>query len=63
VQCWHKARCRKLGASVEAQAAVLPETETPAGAPREKMKLTLEQIGLRTVGGPRSAGQELSWLG
>ena len=54
---------QELGASVETQAAVLPETETLHGAPKEKMKLSLEQIGLRTAGGPRSAGQELSWLG
>ena len=50
MQCWHKAHCRKLGTSVEAQAAVLPKTETPGGAHRERMKLILEQIGLRTVG-------------
>jgi ABC-2 type transport system ATP-binding protein len=51
----------ELRAGVEAQAAVLPETETSDGASREK--LTLEQIFLRIVGGARPASQELSWLG
>ncbi|HEV3151295.1 MAG TPA: ABC transporter ATP-binding protein [Acidobacteriaceae bacterium] len=43
----------ELRAGVEAQAPGM----TPGG------KLTLEEIFLRTVGGTRSAEQELSWLG
>ena len=50
----------ELRAGVEAQDALLPEAAT-SSASREK--LTLEEIFLRIVGGSRSAGQELSWLG
>jgi ABC-2 type transport system ATP-binding protein len=40
------------------------EAQSPAGAEMVVgSKLTLEEIFLRTVGGTRSAGQELSWLG
>jgi len=50
----------ELRAGVEAQAAVLPVAGTAGNSRGEK--LTLEQIFLRTVGGSRSSGQELSWL-
>jgi ABC-2 type transport system ATP-binding protein len=50
----------ELRAGVEAQAEAAPMGLTPRASPGEK--LTLEQIFLRTVGGSRSAGQELSWL-
>src|ERR1700722_239892 len=50
----------ELRAGVEAQAAVLPVVGTAGNSRGEK--LTLEQIFLRTVGGSRSSGQELSWL-
>jgi ABC-2 type transport system ATP-binding protein len=50
----------ELRAGVEAQAEAAPMELTPRTSPGEK--LTLEQIFLRTVGGSRSAGQELSWL-
>ena len=50
----------ELRAGVEARSASLPDA--PAGSsPGER--LTLEQIFLLTVGGSRSNGQELSWLG
>jgi ABC-2 type transport system ATP-binding protein len=39
------------------------EAQSPAGAQEARGKLTLEEIFLRTVGGTRSAEQELSWLG
>ena len=39
------------------------EAQWPAGAQEARGKLTLEEIFLRTVGGTRSAEQELSWLG
>jgi ABC-2 type transport system ATP-binding protein len=40
------------------------EAQSPAGAEMAVgRKLTLEEIFLRTVGGTRSAEQELSWLG
>ena len=49
----------ELRAGVEAQAASgLVPAELPAA-----QKLTLEEIFLRTVGGSRTAEQELSWLG
>jgi ABC-2 type transport system ATP-binding protein len=49
----------ELRAGVEARAADLPAAvATPAGE-----KLTLEQMFLLIVGGSRSNGQELSWLG
>ena len=47
----------ELRAGVQAQAAAQPEDLLSAG------KLTLEEIFLHTVGGMRSAEQELSWLG
>jgi hypothetical protein len=50
----------ELRAGVEAQAAVPPVAGTAGNSLGEK--LTLEQIFLRTVGGSRSSGQELSWL-
>jgi ABC-2 type transport system ATP-binding protein len=50
----------ELRAGVEARSAGLPGTVTGA-SPGEK--LTLEQIFLLIVGGSRSDGQELSWLG
>jgi ABC-2 type transport system ATP-binding protein len=50
----------ELRAGVEAQAEAAPMGPTPRASAGEK--LTLEQIFLRTVGGSRSAGQELSWL-
>jgi ABC-2 type transport system ATP-binding protein len=55
----------ELRAGVEAQAATdLPLTGTARGStPAAGEKLTLEQIFLRTVGGSRPGGQELSWLG
>ncbi len=49
----------ELRAGVEARAADLPTAV--AGSPGEK--LTLEQMFLLIVGGSRSNGQELSWLG
>jgi len=53
----------ELRTGVEAQAAAgLPAADMADGrSPGER--LTLEQIFLRTVGGARVAGQELSWLG
>ena len=50
----------ELRAGVEAQDALLPDAAT-SSVSREK--LTLEEIFLRIVGGSRSAGPELSWLG
>src|SRR5438128_1343633 len=53
----------ELRTGVEAQAAAgLPAAEMAEG-PSPGERLTLEQIFLRTVGGARVAGQELSWLG
>jgi len=49
----------ELRAGVEARAADLPAAS--ASSPGEK--LTLEQMFLLIVGGSRSNGQELSWLG
>jgi ABC-2 type transport system ATP-binding protein len=54
----------ELRSGVEAQAA----SASAAGSPdspgvRAGEKLTLEEIFLRTVGGARTADQELSWLG
>jgi ABC-2 type transport system ATP-binding protein len=49
----------ELRAGVEARAADLPSVAS--SAPGEK--LTLEQMFLLIVGGARSNGQELSWLG
>jgi len=46
----------ELRAGVEAQ-------DTISSEPRPAGKLTLEEIFLHTVGGTRSAEQELSWLG
>jgi ABC-2 type transport system ATP-binding protein len=55
---------QELRAGVEAQAAGLPVAATVNGSVAELgEKLTLEQIFLRIVGGSRSGGQELSWLG
>src|SRR3989441_1628803 len=53
----------ELRTGVEAQAAAgLPAADMADGrSPGERV--TLEQIFLRTVGGARVAGQELSWLG
>lgn len=48
----------ELRAGVEAQAASANGDPLPSGK-----KLTLEEIFLHTVGGVRSAEQELSWLG
>ena len=48
----------ELRAGVEAQAASGNGDQLPPGK-----KLTLEEIFLHTVGGVRSAEQELSWLG
>ena len=47
----------ELRAGVEARAGDLPAAASPGE------KLTLEQIFLLIVGGSRSNGQELSWLG
>jgi ABC-2 type transport system ATP-binding protein len=47
----------ELRAGVEAQSAAQAEALPSSG------KLTLEEIFLHTVGGTRSAEQELSWLG
>ena len=47
----------ELRAGVEAQSAAQAEALSSTG------KLTLEEIFLHTVGGTRSAEQELSWLG
>src|SRR5246500_2701193 len=47
----------ELRAGVQAQAAAAAEALPSTG------KLTLEEIFLHTVGGTRSAEQELSWLG
>lgn len=47
----------ELRAGVRAQSGAQPEDPLSAG------KLTLEEIFLHTVGGTRSAEQELSWLG
>lgn len=49
----------ELRAGVQAQATTSGEREQPSTTE----KLTLEEIFLRTVGGQRSADQELSWLG
>ena len=46
-----------VSARVEAQSAAQAEALPSTG------KLTLEEIFLHTVGGTRSAEQELSWLG
>ena len=51
----------ELRAGVEAEAAVLLDEAKSDSPPGEK--LTLEQIFLRIVGGPRTATRELSWLG
>jgi ABC-2 type transport system ATP-binding protein len=48
----------ELRAGVEARSAGLPVAGASAGE-----KLTLEQIFMLIVGGSRSDGQELSWLG
>ena len=50
----------ELRAGVEAQTPATPMAAGPAAPAGEK--LTLEQIFLRTVGGSRPSGQELSWL-
>jgi ABC-2 type transport system ATP-binding protein len=47
----------ELRAGVEAQTAAIADGVSPG------KKLTLEEIFLHTVGGVRSAEQELSWLG
>jgi ABC-2 type transport system ATP-binding protein len=49
----------ELRAGVEAQAASGGDHQEPQAGE----KLTLEEIFLRTVGGQKSAEQELSWLG
>ena len=49
----------ELRAGVEAQAA----SDADAAEATPAQKLTLEEIFLHTVGGQRSAEQELSWLG
>jgi ABC-2 type transport system ATP-binding protein len=51
----------ELRAGVAARAAGLPVAELVGASADGKM--TLEQIFLRTVGGSRTGGQELSWLG
>jgi ABC-2 type transport system ATP-binding protein len=52
---------QELRAGVEAQEAAGSAGELAGVSTGERM--TLEQIFLRTVGGSRSNGQELSWLG
>ena len=54
----------ELRSGVEAQAASAGAGGSPdSPAVRAGEKLTLEEIFLRTVGGARTADQELSWLG
>ncbi len=54
----------ELRSGVEAQAASAGAAGSPdSPAVRAGEKLTLEEIFLRTVGGARTADQELSWLG
>jgi ABC-2 type transport system ATP-binding protein len=60
----HKGQLVAQGSLDELRSGV--EAQTPAGAEAPAQpggKLTLEQIFLRTVGGSRLSGQELSWLG
>jgi ABC-2 type transport system ATP-binding protein len=58
----HRGALVAQGSLEELRAGV--EAQSPAGAEMASgSKLTLEEIFLRTVGGTRSAEQELSWLG
>ena len=61
----HNGRLVAQGSLDELRAGV--QAQSPAsslsGESEPSDKLTLEQIFLRTVGGSRVAGQELSWLG
>ncbi len=53
----------ELRAGVEAQTPAVSGDGSGEGSGPSGEKMTLEQIFLRTVGGPRHADQELSWLG
>jgi ABC-2 type transport system ATP-binding protein len=52
----------ELRAGVEAEAGLPPAAAAQGSTRTPGEKLTLEQIFLRTVGGSRSGGRELSWL-
>jgi ABC-2 type transport system ATP-binding protein len=61
----HKGRLVAQGSLEELRAGVEAQTASEGGAEEFSLnkKLTLEEIFLHTVGGVRSAEQELSWLG
>ena len=62
----HKGRLVAQGSLEELRAGVEAQSSAGGGAENPQQsgeKMTLEQIFLRTVGGARNTGQELSWLG
>jgi len=59
----HKGRLVAQGSLEELRAGVESQAGSANGDPLAGKKLTLEEIFLHTVGGVRSAEQELSWLG
>src|SRR5579864_7021956 len=59
----HKGRLVAQGSLEELRAGVEAQSAAQAEALPSTGKLTLEEIFLHTVGGTRSAEQELSWLG
>ena len=62
----HKGRLVAQGSLEELRAGVEAQSSAGGGAENPQQsgeKMPLEQIFLRTVGGARNTGQELSWLG
>jgi ABC-2 type transport system ATP-binding protein len=59
----HRGQLVAQGSLEELRAGVRAQSGAQPGDPLSAGKLTLEEIFLHTVGGARSAEQELSWLG